>query len=566
MIQSDKTSGEVCQEILWDRHTKLDEIVLTPDALIFLWEWWYSNKPWLDYDRMSQIFALLQRNKIDLKKIYSAEWVLTNTAWSAIMRPTSYVIMTIPIGNTYKTIFVCNSYGNATFVVDGTYRNDDGTYNIAWLTKKLLQEHYWESCRVIFTPKDINGWISKIESKLFATDDTGTQLTEVFITSPTEPTISPDNIEQKLKKANFYISLLETKIDGQKQTLKEAVLWGTRQYKKRAEVYNQEKGTQIAKTLRTFLSAFCVWGEIKVGEKQGQINAFLENWTIAHLIIDTYLKNNEDIPQLELKQLISKKELIKLIEQSYVYDAEQYSKLLNTSIEGKTLMQAVLWGAEQYEKRAKAYNTGQEKGTQIAKTLRTFLSAFCVWGEIKVGEKQGQINAFLENWTIAHLIIDTYLKNNEDIPQLELKQLISKKELIKLIEQSYVYDAEQYSKLLNTSIEGKTLMQAVLWGAEQYEKRAEAYNTGREKDEQIPPRLLTFLWAFCVWWEIEVGEKQVRIKKFLTNWTIAKLIINAYQTKNEGKDVRERKLIDNDELVQLILQSKQTQKKEKEKI
>jgi len=76
------------------------------------------------------VFGLLQTKGVLLKDVKTFSGILRDNQ----MRETSYVMMHLPAQN--KTVFICNSYGEATFVVEGMIEAKD----LTGLTKQTIQQ------------------------------------------------------------------------------------------------------------------------------------------------------------------------------------------------------------------------------------------------------------------------------------------------------------------------------------------------------------------------------------------------------------------------------------------
>jgi len=102
------------------------------------------------------VFGLLQTKGVLLKDVKTFSGILRDNQ----MRETSYVMMHLPAQN--KTVFICNSYGEATFVVEGMIEAKD----LTGLTKQTIQQLLWAT-RIKFYQSNVSARMKEVEYALF---------------------------------------------------------------------------------------------------------------------------------------------------------------------------------------------------------------------------------------------------------------------------------------------------------------------------------------------------------------------------------------------------------------
>ncbi len=111
---------------------EVDDIVLPPDPELMPRtgsDVWRKDNEWKDYDRVSTIIWLLADLHIDVSECLILKGKETKN------RPLSYHAIIVP--KLHKTIFVCNEYGQATYIYDGILEVSDCVSSTKWILRAV---------------------------------------------------------------------------------------------------------------------------------------------------------------------------------------------------------------------------------------------------------------------------------------------------------------------------------------------------------------------------------------------------------------------------------------------
>lgn len=111
---------------------EVDDVVLPPDPELIPRtgsDLWRKDNEWKDYDRVSTIIWLLADLHIDVSECLILKGKETKN------RPLSYYAIIVP--KLHKTIFVCNEYGQATYIYDGILEVSDCVSSTKWILRAV---------------------------------------------------------------------------------------------------------------------------------------------------------------------------------------------------------------------------------------------------------------------------------------------------------------------------------------------------------------------------------------------------------------------------------------------